>query len=235
MVVGDIMDSVTSSEEADGLLSKKDVISNSIEEAIERGNWIPPMGDRWAISSPDVNLSGKWKLIITEQFKEAYDEFLKALGQPIIVRGAALILVGNTREETKQSDGGRSVYIKGVNAKGIWERTLISSGSDFDTTLFPNKDGSYFHVPVKILTADSEKVDATSWWENDGTVHVSWTKGVKRYGGGSFESRRYLENNGDVYICESIFHRDNPDGPDPCLKWKFLREGATIFIGSSKY
>ena len=218
VVVGDIMDSVTSSDEA----------------AIDRAGWVPPAGDRWAIAAPEVNLSGKWKLIITEQFKEEYDEFLKSLGQPLIVRGAALLIVGNTREETKQSDGGREMYIKGVNAKGVWERTLISSGSDFDTTLLPNVDGSYDHVPVKILTADSEKVDATSWWENDGTVHVSLTR-TKRYGGGSFESRRYLENNGDVYVCESIFRRDNSaDGPDPYLKWKFLREGATFFVGSSK-
>jgi len=235
LVVGDIMDSVASSEEADGLVSREDAISDSIEEAIERGSWVPPSGDHWAISAPEVDLSGKWKLIITEQFKEDYDEFLKALGQPLIVRGAALLIVGNTREETKQRDGGREVYIKGINAKGVWERTLKSSGSDFDTTMTPNADGSYDHTPVKILTADSEKVDATSWWENDGTVHVSWTQGVNRYGGGSFESRRYLENNGDIYVCESIFRRDNKaDGPDPSLKWKFLREGATFYVGSSK-
>lgn len=235
VVVGDIMDSVTSSEEADGILSSgDDVISNSIEEAIDRAGWVPPAGDRWAIASPEVDISGKWKLIITEKFKEEYDEFLKSLGQPLIVRGAALLIVGNTREETKQGDGGREVYIRGVNAKGVWERTLISSGSDFDTTLSPNEDGSYNHVPVQILTADSEKVDATSWWENDGTVHVSVTQ-TRRYGGGNFESRRYLENNGDVYVCESIFRRDNSaDGPDPQLKWKFLREGATFFVGSSK-
>eukprot|EP00985_Skeletonema_marinoi_P005194 scaffold2235_cov201-Skeletonema_marinoi.AAC.11 len=235
LVVGDIMDSVASSEEAVGLMSMEDAISDSIEEAIERGSWVPPSGDHWAISAPEVDLSGKWKLIITEQFKEDYDEFLKALGQPLIVRGAALLIVGNTREETKQRDGGREVYIKGINAKGVWERTLKSSGSDFDTTMTPNADGSYDHTPVKILTADSEKVDATSWWENDGTVHVSWTQGVNRYGGGSFESRRYLENNGDIYVCESIFRRDNKaDGPDPSLKWKFLREGATFYVGSSK-
>ena len=112
---------------------------------------------------------------------------------------------------------------------------MKTSGSDFDTTMVPNADGSYDHTAVKILTADSERVDATSWWENDGTVHVSWTQGVNRYGGGSFESRRYLENNGDVYVCESIFRRNNKaDGPDPTLKWKFLREGATFYVGSSK-
>ena len=235
LVVGDIMDSVASPKEADEIMLREDTISNSIEEAIERGSWVPPSGDRWAISSPEVDLSGKWKLITTEQFKEEYDEFLKALGQPLIVRGAALLIVGNTREETKQIDGGREFYIKGVNAKGTWERMLKSSGSDFGTTMVPNADGSYDHTPVTILTADSEKVEAKSWWEEDGTIHVSWTQGVNRYGGGSFESRRYLENNGDVYVCESIFRRNNKaDGPDPTLVWKFLREGATFYVGSSK-
>lgn len=138
------------------------------------------------------------------------------------------MLIGNTREETKQSDGGRSLYIKGINAKGTWKRTLFASGSDFDTTMLP----PYDHVRVPIVTADSEDVVAESWWEDDGTKHVSWTIGVKKYGGGSFESKRYLENNGDVYVCESTFHPDDTEGREPSfLKWKFLREGATFFVG----
>ena len=150
----------------------------------------------------------------------------------MIVRGAAVVLIGNTREETKQTDNGRSLFIKGINAKGIWERTLTSSGSDFDTAMTPAPDGTYDHLRVPIVTADSEHVLAESWWENDGTAHVSWTIGVKKYGGGSFESKRYLENNGDVYVCESTFHPDDNVGRKPSfLKWKFIREGATFFLG----
>ena len=87
-----------------------------------------------------------------------------------------MVLIGIAREETKQSDGGRSLFIKGINAKGVWERTLTSSGSDFDTTMSPNpSDGSYdqLHIRVLIITANSKKVAAESWWEADGSVHVS--------------------------------------------------------------
>jgi len=235
LIVGDIMDDVASSEEAetdaDMAMVNAPFDHNIIEEAIERESWVPPVGERWAIAAPGVDLTGKWKLIITEQFKKDYDEFLKSLGQPLIVRGAAVVLIGNTREETKQADGGRSVHVKGINAKGIWERTLASSGSDFDTTVLPNPvDGSYDHVRAPIVTADSEKVMAESWWENDGNVHVSWTYGVKRYGGGSFESKRYLENDGNVYVCESTFHPDDAGREKSYLKWKFLREGAAFML-----
>mmetsp|Transcript_23385 Transcript_23385/g.56449 ORF Transcript_23385/g.56449 Transcript_23385/m.56449 type:complete len:775 (+) Transcript_23385:175-2499(+) len=239
LIVGDIMDNVgiTSDEEAMNKLSPSDDTtigihtSDIVEEQIERESWVPPSGDRWAIAAPGVDLSGKWKLITTEQFKTEYDEFLKSLGQPLIVRGAAVVMISNTREETEQSDNGRSLYIKGVNSKGIWERSLISSGSDFDTTMQPDpNDGSYDHAQIPIMTADSERVMAESWWEEDGTVHVSWTRGVKRYGGGSFESKRYLENDGDVYVCESIFHPDNERRGESCLRWKFLREGAALML-----
>lgn len=115
---------------------------------------------------------------------------------------------------------------------GIWERTLESSGSDFESTMSPQSDGTYNHTRVPIVTADAENVLAESWWENDGTKHVSWTLGVKKYGGGSFESKRYLENNGDVYVCESTFHpNDTKSREKSHLIWRFLREGATIFVG----
>jgi len=236
VVVGDIMDVAITSDDVNNIeLSTTDkdaVAAYVIEEAIERESWVPPSGDRWAIAAPNVNLSGKWKLIITKQFTKKYEEFLTSLGQPLIVRGAAVALIGNTREETQQSDGGRSMYIKGVNAKGVWERSLTSSGSDFDTTMKPDpKDGSYDHVQVPIETADSEKVVAESWWEDGGTVHVSWTYGVTRYGGGSFESKRYLENDGNVYVCESTFHPNDSNRREKSfLKWKFLREGSAFMI-----
>ena len=74
------------------------------------------------------------------------------------------MIVGDTREQTRQTDGGRALSIKGINAKGVWERTLASSGSDFDRTLSPDPtDGSYAHVRVPIVTADAEEVGAESW------------------------------------------------------------------------
>ena len=87
------MDNVaTSQDEANALSNTTDdnaasVVavkhSMSIDEAIERESWVPPVGDRWAIAAPGVDLTGKWKLIITEQFKKEYDEFLESLGECI--------------------------------------------------------------------------------------------------------------------------------------------------------
>lgn len=73
-------------------------------------------------------------------------------------------------------------------------------------------------------TADSELVEAESWWESEGTVHVSWLRGVSRYhGGGCFESRRYLEDDGKTYCCESTFHF-NDDSREPSkLTWRFRK------------
>jgi len=243
VIVGDIMDNVAVTSDAESNIELSTttghdaiIATDAIEEAIERESWVPPSGDRWSIAAPNVDLTGKWKLIITEQFKKDYEEFLISLGQPIIVRAAAVVLVGNTREETQQVDGGRSMYIKGVNAKGTWERRLKASGSDFGSTMNPDPtDGSYSHERVAIETADSEKVEAESWWENNGTVHVSWTYGVTRYGGGSFESKRYLENDGSVYVCESTFHpNDSEQREKSYLKWKFLREGAAFMVNDQQ-
>ncbi|KAL3801818.1 hypothetical protein HJC23_001214 [Cyclotella cryptica] len=36
-------------------------------------------------------------------------------------------------------------------------------------------------------------VDAEAWWDKRGTRHRSWLKGGMKYGGGDFESLRYLE------------------------------------------
>lgn len=82
------MDSVTTSEEADKLSSSSD-----IEQYIDQEGWVPPAGERWALSAPGTDLSGKWKLIITEKFKEDYTEFLRSLGQPGIVIGKLLLTV----------------------------------------------------------------------------------------------------------------------------------------------
>ena len=43
-------------------------------------------GDRWAISAPDVDFSGRWQLIISDEFKKENDKYLERLGQPKIVR-----------------------------------------------------------------------------------------------------------------------------------------------------
>ena len=48
---------------------------------------------------------------------------------------------------------------------------------------------------------------------------------------GLFESKRYLENDGDVYVCELTFHPDdtNMRRETSVLKCKFLRDGTGLF------
>jgi len=180
-----------------------------------------PVGDRWAIAAPSVDLTGNWKLIVTDDFKKEYDDYLKQLGQPFIVRSVALTLIGVTTEQTEQKEEGRTLFIRGTNARGIWDRTLVTSGADKVNDQF-----TPLHVPVD--TADDERVEAEAWWEDDGTVHRSWMRGLSKYGGGDFESKRYLDEGGKVLVCESVFHPKEKDRKDVGITWRFLRTGETL-------
>ena len=172
------------------------------------------VGDRRATAK--VDLSGSWKLIVDDAFKTAYDQYLTLLGQPLLVRSVATNIVGLTTEETIQSDDGRSLEIRGINVRGVWERTLIASGADADQTVFEP-------ILVNMTTADDEMVQAESWWEENGTVHRSWLRGVQKYGGGAFESRRYLDDH-DRYVCESTFHPLDETREKAKVTWIFERQ-----------
>ena len=180
--------------------------------------------ERWAMSAPNVDLSGSWTLVADDAFKSEYDTYLKNLGFNRITRGVACSLISRTFEETKQSDGGRKLYLKGTNPKGAWERTLVSSGfPDFDTNSTKKEGMDYSHLKSSIKTADSEDVEAEAWWESRGTVHRSWLRGSTKYGGGDHESRRYLEDGGNILVCESIFHGKNNKKAE--VRWRFQRDG----------
>lgn len=182
-----------------------------------------PEGDRWAVAAPGVDLSGRWELIVTDDFKVNYDKYLEGLGQPKIVRSVALSgpVIGKTMEELIQSDQGRSLEIRGKNIRGTWDRTLVASGStettpDFEPLVFSMK------------TVDQEMVEAEAWWEDEGKSHVSWMRGVTMYGGGSFYSRRYFEekeheDDETVYVCEGFFEFNDPNKPNNELTWRFRR------------
>jgi hypothetical protein len=181
------------------------------------------IGDRWAVAAPTVDLSGHWdiKPFVTENFKRQYDNYLRLLGQPGIVRSVAVSIVGLTTEETAQSDQGRELLIRGRNVRGIWERTLTASGADRASV-----NGEYTPVQTVIITADAEAVQSEAWWEQEGTVHRSWLRGVTKYGGGEFESKRYLEDGGNVLVCESTFHPADPSREKAHVTWRFQRQGA---------
>ena len=180
-----------------------------------------PAGPRWATAA--VDLSGEWTIVASDDFKQEYDEYLKQLGQPLWVRTIALGIIGITSEKVIQTEQGRSLLIRGSNARGVWERTLVASGADDD-----ENNSDYKAVTTPIVTADGEDVQSEAWWENQGTVHRSWMRGVDKFGGGDFESRRYLEQNGKILVCETVFHHRDTNIPDTCVTWRFLRNGATL-------
>lgn len=182
-----------------------------------------PRGDRWAVAAPGVDLSGRWELIVTDEFKEKYDKYLEGLGQPKIVRSVALSgpVIGQTMEELIQIDGGQSLLIRGKNIRGTWDRTLVASGS--------TKNSPDFEPLIETIpTVDQELVQAEAWWEDQGKAHVSWMRGVTMYGGGSFYSRRFFEakeheDDETVYICEGYFQFNDPNKENNELTWRFRR------------
>ena len=174
-------------------------------------------GNRWAVSS--VDLSGLWEILVTDEFKQQYDKYLMLLGQPMLVRSVALSIVGLTTEETIQSDNGRVLFIRGRNVRGCWERSLVSSGAD-------EQNSTYEPTFTPIVTADAETVYSESWWEDNGTAHRSWLRGVQKYGGGDFESLRYID--GDVLVCESTFHPNDSTREKASVTWRFKRQGTSL-------
>jgi hypothetical protein len=156
-----------------------------------------------------TDLSGSWEIIVDNKFKEQFDKYLTILGQSSLVRYVALAVIGMSTEETIQSDNGKSLFIRGTTAKGVWERTLHASTYDDTVRINP------------IITAELETVQAEAWW--DGHIHVSWLIGVQKYGGGSFESYRYLTNDNNILVCESTFHPVDPSREKATVTWKFRR------------
>jgi len=131
---------------------------------------------------------------------------------------------------------GREICIKGKNIRGVWDRTFISSGAeimDNDAGASASSDDTidwadYAHLQTKILSADSEEVLSKAWWGTEGTVHHSWLLGTKKYGGGDFESRRYLVDEGKTLVCESKWHpkKKKKNKENKTLVWHFVRDAG---------
>ena len=189
-------------------------VISSKESPVMLADASTPSGSRWATAK--VDLTGQWKIVVTDAFKQEYDQYLLQLGQPGWVRSIALGIISFTTEETVQSEEGRKLLIRATNARGVWERLMVASGTDADHP-------DYEPITVPVVTADGEKVQAEAWWEENGTVHRSWMRGVEKFGGGDFESRRYLEDDGQVLVCESTFHHQDTTIDDTCVTWRFQR------------
>ena len=195
-----------------------------------------------------VDLTGNWTLLTDETFTSQYENYLRQLGQPMLVRTVAQTVIGSTKEETIQTDQGKMLYIRGMNVRGSWERTLQASEQIVDDDKLSSITTYHGHPVVQghelkpMTTADGESVSVASWWEEEGTVHHSWVVGGTRYGGGDFENKRYLSDNGNILVCESTFHPredSKSDGEEKtngqerekaCVTWRFLREGAIVSV-----
>lgn len=130
-----------------------------------------------------------------------------------MIRSVALSIAQLTTEEMVQSDDGRSLLIRGENARGIWERTLQTTHNGAEA------ESSFAHP---LYTIDKELVQAESWWEDNGRIHHSWMRGATKYGGGDFESKRYIDED-DVYVCETTFHPTKPNAKKAKLTWRYER------------
>lgn len=181
--------------------------------------------ERWAVSAANVDLSGEWSLIVNEAFVQEYDVYLKQLGIGKFIRKVACSVIGRTTETVKQSDNGRKLHLKLSNPKGVWERQMLASGyPDFNTDDSKQRD-SYMHTKIKIKTADGEDVDAEAWWEENGKKHRSFLRGGTKYGGGDFESVRYIMegSTNNELICESTFHPTDLSKEKAIVTWRFRR------------
>ncbi len=187
----------------------------------------PPDHERWAVAAPAVDLSGDWTIVADDRFRKEYNAYLANLGFGYVLRNVALTVIGSTTEHTRQSRGGRHLLVRGKNPRGVWERTLVASGyPDFDTHSDLTERVHYQHKKITVETADGEAVEAEAWWEEGGTVHRSWLRGGRRYGGGDFESYRYLEegSDGQILVCRSIFHPNDKSKPRAEVLWRYRRD-----------
>lgn len=181
-----------------------------------------PVGPRWATARPGTDLSGTWKPVVTPAFLGQYDAYLQNCGTSYVFRQVCLKFCGTTRETVTQTDGGRMVRLRATSPAGGWDRTLLSSGTDNNTTDDAGgAGGAYEPVYAKFLDPDGEPVVVEAWWDDQGSVHHSFMRGKASVCGGEFESRRFLETIGDgvdevrELVCESTFHPSKLESEQP--------------------
>ena len=228
---------------------QQEQVEKSVTEAVKPTVASPSISStsrQRSSTTSTVDLTGNWTLLTDDSFTSQYENYLRQLGQPMLVRTVAQTVIGSTKEETIQTDQGKMLYIRGMNVRGSWERTLQASEQIVDDDKLSSITTYHGHPVVQghelkpMTTADGESVSVASWWEEEGTVHHSWVVGGTRYGGGDFENKRYLSDNGNILVCESTFHpREDGNGGEKtngqerekaCVTWRFLREGAIVSV-----
>ena len=225
------------------LISVNDVDFSEKFEKEGDANFVrQPIGDRWQLSHPSVNLSGQWELIVSNEWKKDYDVYLASMGYNIFLRKVALTVIQLTKEEilhwnanTPTNDCScdddvsneiasyekeRRLRILSTNPKGTWDRTYISSGATNPLGNHSSEPQEYQKIILPIKTANGDPGESECWWERNGTVHRSWIRNAPQ---GDYESLRYLEegSEGNIYVCESYFYeKKNEDSFSPTIPEK---------------
>lgn len=139
-----------------------------------------------------ADFSGYWVLSKTEHF----DDFLKSLGVPWIIRKAALQFGTNAVDIIAHA--GTTVRITSLNAKGSWTRSYDTE----NTIVQPNAEG------VQCKT--------TSWWE--GAVLHTKLEGSPL---GTCISTRYRR--GNALVVKTSIKPPQPQRPEATCYWWFER------------
>ncbi|KAG7362893.1 hypothetical protein IV203_026253 [Nitzschia inconspicua] len=190
-----------------------------------------PKGPRWAISHPNIDLSGTWKAIITKDFLKKYDEYLVNCGASYIFRQVCLKFCSMTRETITQLDHGRILELDGQTPAGSWKRSLISSGAEAGSCDY-NVEYTHF------LDPDKEMVQVEAWWEDQGSVHKSILRNKPTVAGGEFETLRYLRKDASgtsaakTFVTESTFRPKSSSTVSKFkpahIQWEYTRVSSSL-------
>jgi hypothetical protein len=169
--------------------------------------------DRQSTAASHVDLSGTWRPIVTNEFKQEYDQYLLNCSESYMFRKLIVNGISLQKEIIRQSKDGALMQIVASNPAGNWNRTLVA-----------------FAEPTNVTVKDpyGDVVQVEAWWGQEGTVHKSWLRDKPRMLGGAFETARYLESE-NVLVCESSFHPSPTASASTNFKyghvvWKFKRE-----------
>ncbi|KAL3906834.1 MAG: hypothetical protein SGILL_009116 [Bacillariaceae sp.] len=199
-----------------------------------------------------LDLSGTWKPIVTYDFLEAYDNFLKACGESYWMRKLLVNAVSMQTQQVRQYGQGKRLEIVDIHPMARWNRTIVASGMNLSP--LHQRYGYEEYVNTMIDPQGNEMV-ITAHWCNNGTVHKSALKTSKRRLQDAWlETNRFLtkvassteddvepetglnavssdsQSSEYILVCESIFHpppasasNENGNLRPASIVWKYER------------
>ncbi|MGK3754949.1 MAG: hypothetical protein ACI8RD_007258 [Bacillariaceae sp.] len=153
-------------------------------------------------SNPLINLTGRWRSVITNSDLNDYDSFLKACCSDTITYWTRQLLTSSSivsRQEliVKQSDGGRVMEFVDVHplSSNDWNRTIMTSSSNSSSgisdsgissrssgTINANDDGkientnNYRPYVNRLTDPSGDPILVEAYWRNNGTVHTTLSR-----------------------------------------------------------